>query len=447
MNKYISIIVSSLIIISCSSDNPKELSEEPNISAENIYDEENRWIYSQMNRNYLWRTNLPDSLDCNYSNDPVTFFESLLSDKDRFSYCLRNSSYNIKSDQYNWGFSYQEYSTPDNDVYMQVLYVSSEDLKQQGLRRGDWLKEHSTNTSNTKQFKKYILSNNKFIETTSLIISTRDIYNSNSTVLLDSVYHIQNKRIGYMCYLEFNTQQELAPALNKFKEAHIEEMILDLRYNPGGYVSTCKYLCNCIVNEEAYNNIFQIHSYNDILTEELYKDTGDSLNIEYYSHPKNTETSLTAGIIPLKLKRIYILTSHNTASASEATIICLRPYMEVIVIGEDTYGKGVGSSTLYDSRYKYALQPIIFQYYNADMETVPGSGIKTDYYISDGYETPKREIGDIDEPLLSTAINIITGNNTPIKNINHREDNIMLTPVGEPSFVKEHYLKMKKYEH
>lgn len=447
MKKYIPFIVSSLIICSCSSDNSKELPEEPDITTENIYEEENKWIYSQMNKNYLWQSEMPDSLDCNYNNDPVTFFESLLSKKDRYSYCVRNSSYNTPPHIEDWGFTYQKYSTTDNDIYMQVLYIQSEELKQQGLKRGDWLKEQNTNISETKQFKKYHLTNNKFIETTKTFTATRGINYSASTVLLDSVYHIQDKRIGYLCYLEFNSQEDFVPALNRFKEQQIDELILDLRYNPGGYVSTCKFLCNCIVDESAYNNIFQIHTYNSILSEELYRNTGDSVKTEFYTAPQTSEeTTLTSGIIPLQLKRTYILTSRNSASASEATIICLRPYMEIITIGENTYGKGVGSSTLYDKRFKYALQPIIFQYYNADMQTVPESGITADYYISNGYETLRGEIGDIDEPLLSTALNIISGGPANIKHIKPQNNDIKLKPIDQPSFVEKYNLKTKYYE-
>ena len=447
MRYFVSIFVSSLIICSCSSDNSSELPEEPVINVENIYEEENKWIYSQMNRNYLWRTDLPDSLDCNYNNDPVTFFENLLSDKDQFSYCIRNSSYGTVTQTEKWGFAFQRYSTSNGEIYLQVLYIQSETLKQQGLKRGDWLKECNTNGADSKEFKKYEFTNNRFVETSKTFTASRAIDSTESTVLLDSVYHIGNKAIGYLCYLEYDSEKELEPALEKFKEAGIEELVLDLRYNPGGYVSTCKYLCNCIVDECAYNNIFQIHTYNDILSEELYKETGDRKKTEYYSAPRSSGTFLGKGIIPLNLERIYILTSKNTASASEATIICLQPYMEVIVIGENTRGKGVGSSTLRDSRFKYALQPIVFQYYNADMQTVPNSGIETDYCIANGYQTQKKEIGDIDEPLLSAALSIISGTYTYQENANGTITDNTLEAINQPSFVEEFQLKQKSHEY
>src|SRR5690606_26339015 len=51
----------------------------------------------------------------------------------------------------------------------------------------------------------------------------------------------------------------------------------------------------------------------------------------------------------LNLNQVYILTTRGTASASEMLISCLRPYINVTTIGTKTYGKSVGSITLYDS--------------------------------------------------------------------------------------------------
>lgn len=139
----------------------------------------------------------------------------------------------------------------------------------------------------------------------------------------------------------------------------------------------------------------------------------------------------------LSLPRVYILTSKHTASASEATINSLKPYMDVVVIGENTVGKGVGMQTISTYKYKYALVPITFRFYNCEGESIPDNGITPDFYVSDGYDTPKREIGELSEPLLAKAIELITSHNVepemqsrcaPIKDF-------YLIPIGEPSYV------------
>ena len=117
----------------------------------------------------------------------------------------------------------------------------------------------------------------------------------------------------------------------------------------------------------------------------------------------------------LNLQRVFVLTSKNSASASEAAIISMRPYMDVVIIGEQTYGKGVGSWTIRDNRYKYQLQPITMRYHNALMETTPDEGLEVDYYVPDGYSTAKKELGDIKEPLLAKALNLIAGDESRFK--------------------------------
>lgn len=315
---------------------------------ENIgaYTDECKWVYHQMNRHYLWREDLPDSSSCDYASDPVTFFKNLLSPKDRFSYCERNTNY----------------------TGPQEIWKNNED---------DF---------------RYIV--------------TRSTSND---IILDTIYTLYNRKIGYFCYMKFEDVGELAPVMRKFYEENIDELIIDLRYNPGGYVSTCKYLCNSVVSESAYGKIFQSQGFNDVLTEQLFIKTGNRLDNDYFDFPSNGEgKQLGTPIYGLNMHRIYVLTSSKTASASEALIVCLRPYNEVIVIGESTVGKGVGSYTIRDSKYKYELHPITLRYYNANKESTPDTGIEPDIIVNNGYQTRKKEIGNIDEPLLNKALSLIS---------------------------------------
>ena len=131
----LTILSLSLLFVGCSSDDLVAVDEQPTHIPAGAYEEECKWIYAQMNHDYLWREDLPDSASCDYGTDPVTFFKSLLSDKDRFSYCERNTSYSPPAEIVNMGFEYQMYSS-GADEFAQVLYVTSQELKRQGLRRG-----------------------------------------------------------------------------------------------------------------------------------------------------------------------------------------------------------------------------------------------------------------------------------------------------------------------
>lgn len=265
---------------------------------------------------------------------------------------------------------------------------------------------------------------------------------------MDTIYAVGEQRIGYLCYSEYGDVGDLYAPLDCFKAADVTDLVLDLRYNPGGYVSTCKYLCNCIVPAAGYGAIFQQCAYNDVLTEYYLQKNGSGRSISYYEYPSSTDyETLGKGVVGLQLRRLFVLTSSRTASASEATIVCLRPYIEVVVIGDTTVGKGVGSWTISSHKYRYAIQPITMRYYNAIDESTPDTGIVPDYYIPDGYTTPKRSLGDVEEPLLRQALSLIAPERISqepltISTPSHVKENSLI-PVGEPSYVIE--FKNKHY--
>ncbi len=397
----ISVLLGVLSFSSCASDDDLSSEAPPVTRSENVNLEYNQWIYAQMNHDYLWRLDMPDSLSCNYDLAPVAFYKSLLSSKDRFSYCENNESYNPPSETADLGYEYQQYELADGSSFAQVLLVTSRDLKKKGLRRGDIV---------ILQPDENKVVRGKLIDGRILPVDTLEAVNPfgvTNTVYIDSIYYHNETKIGYFCYLEFDDTSDLEPVIKKFYDTHIDELIIDLRYNPGGYVSTCKYLSNSIVNERGYNEIFQQCTYNDVLTKELVKETGSDRSFNRFTIPDNGQDVLGTPMYGLNLKRVFVLTSKNSASASEAAIISMRPFMDVVIIGENTYGKGVGSWTIRDNKYKYQLQPITMRYHNALMETTPDEGLTVDYYVPDGYSTSKKELGDTDEPLLATAISLI----------------------------------------
>lgn len=233
------------------------------------------------------------------------------------------------------------------------------------------------------------------------------LWNSNS-VFRDSIYYIDKQKVGYLCYLSFEDIKDLEPVFKKFYEEHITDLILDLRYNGGGLISTCQYLCSSIIPKYAYGNRMEYLRYNDIVTRKRVQMGLDSVYSYNFLEPTDRQNTLGVHLYGLQLDTLYVIVSGQTASASESTIICLKPYMEVVTIGEKTVGKGVGMETLSDSRYKYQLVPITFRYYNAIGETVPDDGLIPDYLVEGGTHVEKMKIGNLDEPLLKQAITLIS---------------------------------------
>jgi hypothetical protein len=158
-------------------------------------------------------------------------------------------------------------------------------------------------------------------------------------VLFDSVYTVAGRKVGYFVFYTFSsveddkgatpTKSAIDAVFTKFKAAGISDLIVDLRYNGGGAVSTAQYLDSAIAPASATGRVMYRYLYNDKLTsnEGLL-----GLSPVVYFPP-------TGG---LDLDHVFFIVSRNTASASELTLNNLKPYMDVKLVGDTTYGKPVG---------------------------------------------------------------------------------------------------------
>jgi carboxyl-terminal processing protease len=138
------------------------------------------------------------------------------------------------------------------------------------------------------------------------------------------------------------------------------------------------------------------------------------------SNPGALENRFVGGLNSLNLNKVYILTTNGTASASELVINCLKPYINVVQIGDVTLGKNVGSITLYDSptfvsksdinpSHKYAMQPIVLKIVNKDNFGDYTTGIVPTTPLPEQLNS-LGVLGQPDELLLSAAITQITAN-------------------------------------
>ena len=155
------------------------------------------------------------------------------------------------------------------------------------------------------------------------------------------------------------------------------------------------------------------------------------------------------------LTRLFVLTSSGTASASELIINGLRPYLPVITVGDTTYGKNVGSITITDTKNTtntWGMQPIVvkvtnsvgFSDYSAGFAPDPANYDRDNYFIL-------KPLGDINEPLLSKALNVIT--NGGKKSVQSRPDltrteikraNLQLHPYKTTMNMSSEMLPFKK---
>lgn len=189
--------------------------------------------------------------------------------------------------------------------------------------------------------------------------------------------------VGYFLYMSFKSGdflRDIDDAMSMFKEAGVHKVILDLRYNGGGNMLAADALVNYLAPESADN-------------EEYYK----TIHNRQLSMLNSSDSIHRTGG-SLDLDALYVIGSDNTASASEVTINGLKPFMDLYLVGDTTYGKPNGMYVLmypgtdadydkYDagdySTLKLVFLPIAFFNRNGKNEPIPYDGFVPDNYRPD----------------------------------------------------------------
>lgn len=408
----------------------------------------NGWIYDNMSVYYLWNDKLSKSP--NYSLNPEDFFESILykynktsnPDGDRFSWIqedyteLLGNLSGVASHEI--GFEYILVGTDATlkQYYALVLYaMHGTDAELKGINRGRFITKingQNITADNYKNLfggtgtKKLSMADFVYYETEKRYIlqGSGDVtinmhnYFAENPIYLDTIYTVANNKIGYLVYNFFardngdksnNYDKELISKLSNFKSKGVNEMVLDLRYNSGGAVSSAIALASALVKNRSTKNVLTTSQYNSILHNALIKEEGANYNKDYFI---DKIMGTTVAIPEMNLPRLYVLTSGWTASASEFIINGLKPYMDVILIGETTYGKNVGSITIYeddDPKNKWGMQPIVVKFANSLGFSDFTAGFTPDYEIDEFENLYLYSFGDTNDPLLGKALSLITG--------------------------------------
>ncbi len=155
--------------------------------------------------------------------------------------------------------------------------------------------------------------------------------------------------VGYMELATFisTANAEMDTALAMFRAQGVNDVIIDLRYNGGGLVSTAELLGDFLGGDVAENLIFSKTLFNALRAPANDK-------TEFFERQGNS----------VSLSRLVVIATGRTASASELVINGMEPHVEVTVIGSDTFGKPVGQVGL--EFCAQILRPTAFQTLNAN---------------------------------------------------------------------------------
>jgi len=402
------------------------------------------FVWKGMNLYYLWQQDVPDLADDRFANqselnawlaqnnDPVPLFNRLRVDNsiDRFSviysdYRILEGVLSGTTGNNGVDFALRYKPGSSTDIFGWVRYIlPNSDASDKDIERGDifyavngtpltvsnyqQLLAAETYTLNLADFNNgTITPNGRSVTLTKTIYSENPVYEK-------EVFNIGSHKIGYLMYNGFypNYDNALNQAFGELKSQNITDLVLDLRYNSGGSIQTAAYLASMITGQFT-GQLFAKEKWNAKLM-----DYWDDNNPEALDNRFTDEIAGTS-INSLGLSKVYVLTSASTASASELVIACLKPYVNVVQIGDVTTGKNVGSVTLYDSpsfekqgsdpTHSYAMQPIVLQIVDKNGFGDYASGLQpTQNYVENLGNLG--ELGNEEEPLLSTAIGLITGN-------------------------------------
>ena len=402
------------------------------------------FIWKGLNLYYLWKDQVPDLSDERFANQeqlndyvqsfssPESLFESLLYQRhvvDRWSIIvpdftvLENALQGVfKSNGVEFGLKLAENET---DVYGYVRYIlPNSDAANKNIQRGDLFYAVNGTPLNLNNYQSllsadtYTLNLAAFVDGV-LTPTGEEVGLTKAPYAENPVYDVRvleqgEHKIGYLMYNGFYSSydNELNAAFGQLAAQGATDLVLDLRYNSGGSVRTATHLASMIDGNHT-GALFSKQQWNARIQEYYEENNPASLNENFTNQLPNG-----ASINSLNLDTVYILTTSSTASASELLINCLRPYMNVVVIGTTTTGKNVGSITLYDSpdfsrqgrdgSHRYAMQPIVIRTVNSQGFGEYSQGLTPDIVLPEDMAN-LGQIGSTSDPLLAAAVNQITG--------------------------------------
>lgn len=391
----------------------------------------NTWIRDNMRQIYYWNNQIPGNSSLDMSKQPEEFFESLLFREDRFSWIqdAEELGDNLSGVSTTVGLGIQLISLADRSVIISVRYaLPGSPAALAGIKRGDIISAingSSMTLDNYSSVMQPYYSGNPF--RVQLAKLNGDLISNDKEIQLTPVQNFQEmaiqkdtvlttpsgKKVAYLFYNRFLNNQinELLGAFSRFKEANVDELVLDMRYNSGGGIFISGVLTSMIYNNYNENDVFVKYLYNSNYRDEEYSFYrlfgGTSSNA---SEKQNADliVTLTKGF-NLGLNRVFILATGSSASATELVINNLKPFMSasnVVHIGRTTVGKNQGSTTIKDESkaIKWGLQPIIVLLANKNGEGDYVNGLIPMHDINENNFLPYKPLGDISDPLLNKAM-------------------------------------------
>lgn len=455
-------LLGSVTFSGCSDEDPQDNNSSTNQSDNNNEDKNddssqnisNEIYYANMfgkdalETYYLWNEEIHDDLNqwnIETNNDPIGTFSRIRYHEgekyiDKWSMLTNDmasltNNMNGITTSFGWNLSFYDMSDiVSREQYIGVVNFVYKDspAAKAGLKRGDILLTLDGQTINSSNYQNLYYGNTLTVTLGLMDPESYTIHDQNKEVSLtavsmyenpvicDSIYEFNGKKVGYLAYTSFDFASipQLIEISRKFKAEQVKELVLDLRYNGGGYVTTEQVLASLFAPQSAVTNkeVFEKEVYNKTLTQ-YYQQEGMDLESRFETdfeyQDQNQTVKVSTKDANIGLEKIYGLISSGSASASEALLGGLMPYTQIELIGSQSHGKYC-TGVIFPAKEFYVKTPselnnwgayIMISIYQNSLGETPcmPDGLTPDIVIKDNPLLPY-VIGDVNEPLLKQAL-------------------------------------------
>ncbi|MEM6684986.1 MAG: S41 family peptidase [Bacteroidota bacterium] len=439
-------VATTLVTTSCTDQDDNLFSVPANIEIQDF-------VWKGMNLWYFWQGEVTDLADSKLDDaeafiaflqgfpNPGDLFEHVRHPDDRFSvivddYDVLQNSQQGTSATDGADVRYIFLNSGSNEVIGYVRYiVPGSDAAGKDIRRGDivyavngqslFFNSSTDNNLGLLDVNSYTfnLANLSVVNGVRSITPNGrniDLTKTNITenpILVNTTIDVGSKKVGYIMYNQFisNFDAQLNGVFADFQGQGVTDLVLDFRYNPGGFVSSAINL-GSMVTGQFDGQLFTKFRYNDKIQPQLT----DTQENRYFTNALSTGEAINS----LNLTKVYIITTGSTASASELVINSLDPYIDVVQVGTTTTGKNEASVSLYDSpswtfsdeqlnpNHKWAMQPLVSRLENSVGFSNYTNGLSPEIEIAEDL-TNLGVLGDQTEPLLAACLTNIAAAGRP----------------------------------
>jgi len=420
--------------------------------------DENNFLRSYSNDTYLWYDEIVDQDPALFTT--AAYFDELVTDattasgnnKDNFHFSLSTDDWIALSQGgasagYGTQFALLKtmpprqvlvaFTDPGTPAASAALARGAEILEVDGV---DVVSGNDTNTLNAALFPAAAGETHEFVVRDLGAAGTRTLTITSAIVTSTPVQNVSTipTALGNIGYLLFNdhiatAERGLFDAVNTLSAGNIVDLVIDLRYNGGGFLDIASEFSYMIAGAARTNGrTFELLTFND-KHPDTDPVTGQPITpVGFHTQSQGFDPSLAAGtpLPTLNMSRVFVLTGSGTCSASESIMNSLRGVgVQVIQVGSTTCGKPYGfyptdnCSTTYFTIQFQGKNELGFGDYsdgftpldanNQIQPKLPGCFVSDDFTAA---------LGDPTENLLATALSYAeTGACPPVVSSNLSE--------------------------